>query len=119
MNLKELAPYVNKLTSLSFSKIMSIGKSYGVAGIQILVGLPWDDDQNGTMMTQKELIKRRDICDGGCPLQTSRGWCNPSMSRPHVSDKNEDGSPRMVTGCACKLPVKQRDITEHCPAGEW
>lgn len=119
MNLKDLAPYVDKLTSLSFSKIMSIGKSYGIAGIQVLVGLPYDDDQGGTVMTQKELINRREKCDGGCPLQTSHGWCNPGMSRAHVSDKNEDGTPKMVTGCACKLPVKQRDITEHCPAGEW
>jgi hypothetical protein len=119
MNLKELAPYVDKLTSLSLSKIISIGKSYGIAGIQVLVGLHYDDDQGGTVMTQKELIRRREKCDGGCPLQTSQGWCNPGMSRAHVSEKNQDGTPLVVTGCACKLPVKQRDINEHCPAGEW
>lgn len=118
MNLKELTPYVTKITNLSFSELVSIFKSYGIAGIQSLVGLPWDNDEGGTKMTQKLLLSRRKTCDG-CTLQTSLGWCNPNMTRAHVSKKNADGTPLMVKGCACALPVKQRDIKEHCPAGEW
>ncbi len=113
--LSELKPYLEKLSTLSVVELISIFKAYGMAAITEITGLP---DEGDGVMTKKIYAERKTKC-AACPLKTKNNTCDPSMSRPHATMKNDDGSAVIVKGCGCGLWAKQNSYENHCPAGEW
>ena len=104
--LNYLKEYTKIVSSLSFKDFLEIIKAYAV--IFDISKLP---KESATEMTQSDYLDRMESCRV-CPVRTGL-ICDPTKKRAH---KYED---KIVSGCGCSLPTKQKRGNHPCPAGEW
>lgn len=112
--LKYMKAYKDILTKMSFADFLKVIKAFGEGIVFDIKKLPVESD---VTMTRSDYLDRLASCSK-CKLMVG-SKCDPLRSREHVSDKNEDGTPKIVNGCGCHLPSKQKSPIHSCPAGEW
>ena len=71
-------------------------------------------------MHVQNIEERKKICEN-CPIYSpSRGLCNPKLwLNPDTGDVSTFAKAGYIKGCGCYIPVKMRNLTNHCIAGKW
>lgn len=113
-DLRYMKAYKDILTKMSFADFVKVIKAFGEAILFDVKKLPIESD---VTMTRSDYLDRLSAC-AKCSLMVG-SKCDPLRSREHKFEKNDDGSPKIINGCGCHLPSKQKSPIHSCPAGEW
>lgn len=106
--------YKTAIGRMTVDDAKTIVQSYGNYALSTFRDLPEDGEG---IMTKGLLAKRKLACSE-CPVRNGN-TCVTTRTREHKTLKNDDGTPRIVSGCGCNLAAKQYNIGNSCPAGEW
>ena len=113
-DLKYMRAYKDILTGMSFTDFLKVVKAFGDSIFFNMKSLP---DKSTTHMTKDDYLNRLSACSN-CKVRNG-SICDPTRTRAHISELDDSGQPKMVNGCGCNLPAKQKSPTHACPAGEW